>query len=87
MKTRAAQPRKNIPQINTVNQIASPKISNDGLPQKDRHKSLDQERLMSKTPGGNYNVFREILKNGGKGDDSRWIIGLRTTKPSLSKEK
>ena len=87
MKSKKAMPRKSLAKKSHTQPVRLPETTNDHALQRGEHKSSEQERIMSKTPGGNFSVFRELLKKGGKGEDARWIIGLRSTKPTFSKEK
>lgn len=56
-------------------------------PGKTSNESLDQAKALNKTPAGNFSIFRELLKDGGKGEDAKWIFDLRTAKAMPKFEK
>ena len=86
MKKRTSQTRKPIadkPTLHTKAKVTAPQSED-----KDKvHKSVSHSKKLNKTPAGNFSILRELLMNGGKGEDALWIFGLRSPKPFSSYKK
>ena len=60
----------------------SPDVAVSGKEDKKKKSGLDPNR----TQVGNFNVIRDMIKEGG-GGDYRWMLGLRNPRPFSSYKK
>jgi hypothetical protein len=85
MKNKTKSQRKAAIPLHALKLIKKEKPSPQIEPRDSVHKSTDQIVKPTKHEnGGNFSFFREKVRNGGKGEDLRWILDLRTS-PKMPK--